>query len=152
MFYQLRDKTLLDTLRMLLEKSLSAGWRVAVRGTSPIGLEALDKALWLGPEGSFLAHGMVGGDHDADQPVLLGVGAVDGNTPSCIMAVQAAEVSAADVAAMQRVCILFDGYDEDELAHARKQWTALKAAGVKAQYWAEEDGRWEKKGRNVRRS
>lgn len=145
MFYQLKEKTLVDTLRMLVDKSLSAGWRVVVRGTNPIGLEALDKALWLGPEGSFLPHGMAGGDHDAAQPVLLGVGAVDANGPSCIMAVHAAEVSAIDVAAMQRVCILFDGYDESELAHARTQWTTLKAAGVKAQYWAEEQGRWEKK-------
>lgn len=145
MFYQLREKTLVDTLRMLVDKSLSAGWRVAVRGTNTIGLEALDKALWLGPEDSFLPHGMAGGDHDAAQPVLLGVGAVDANGPSCIMAVHAAEVSAEDVAAMQRVCILFDGYDDDELAHARKQWTALKSAGAKAQYWAEEQGRWEKK-------
>lgn len=145
MFYQLKEKTLIDTLRMLVDKSLSAGWRVAVRGTSPMGLQALDKALWLGPADSFLAHGLAGGEHDADQPVLLGVGAVDANAPSCIMAVHSAEVTAADVAAMERVCILFDGYDEDELAHARGQWTALKAAGVKAQYWAEEDGRWAKK-------
>jgi len=144
MFYQLKEKSLIDTLRMLVDKSLSAGWRVAVRGTNQMGLQALDKALWLGPADSFVPHGMAGGDHDADQHVLLGVGAVDANTPACIMAVHSAEVTAADVAAMQRVCILFDGYDEDELAHARTQWTALKAAGVKAQYWAEEDGRWAK--------
>ena len=145
MFYQLREKTLVDTLRMLLEKSLAAGWRVAVRGTNEIGLEALDKALWLGPEDQFLPHGMAGGDHDALQPVLLGVGSVNANAPSCVMAVHSAEVTAADVAGMERVCILFDGYNDDELANARSQWSALKAAGVKAQYWAEEDGRWTKK-------
>ena len=145
MFYQLREKTLIDTLRMLVDKSLSAGWRVAVRGRNEMGLQALDKALWLGPAESFLPHGLAGGDHDADQAVLLGVGAVDANTPRCIMAVHSAQVTAEDVAAMERVCILFDGYDEDELAHARSQWTALKAAGVRAQYWAEEDGRWAKK-------
>lgn len=145
MFYQLQDKTLADTLRMLVEKSLSAGWRVAVRGTSDIGLQALDKALWLGPEDSFLPHGLAGGDADAMQPVLLGKGGENLNAASCLMAVQAADVSAADAAAMERVCILFDGQDEDELAHARAQWKALKAEGVQAQYWAEDDGRWVKK-------
>lgn len=145
MFYQLKEKTLVDTLRMLLGKSLEAGWRVSVRGTSMPGLQALDAALWLGPEGSFLPHGVEGGENDALQPVLLGTGTTPANTPQCVMAVHSAEVSAEDVTAMERVCILFDGYDEDELAHARGQWKALKGANVKAQYWAEEDGRWAKK-------
>ena len=145
MFYQLREKTLVDTLRMLVDKSLSAGWRVAVRGTQRDGLEALDAALWLGPEDSFLPHGLEGGTHDALQPVLLGTGTAPVNAPQCLMAVHAADVSADDVAAMERVCILFDGYDDVQLGHARSQWKALTAAGVKAQYWAEEDGRWQKK-------
>ncbi|MEP1765072.1 MAG: DNA polymerase III subunit chi [Sulfitobacter sp.] len=145
MFYQLQEKTLVDTLRMLVDKSLSAGWRVAVRGTNPMGLEALDKALWLGPEDSFLPHGLEGGDHDADQPVLLGKAVQNVNNASCIMAVHSAEVSPEDIAAMERVCILFDGYDEEELAHARAQWKTLKGAGVTAQYWAEDGGRWVKK-------
>jgi DNA polymerase-3 subunit chi len=145
MFYQLKEKTLVDTLRMLMGKSLAAGWRVSVRGTSVPGLEALDAALWLGPEDSFLPHGLEGGAHDASQPVLLGVGTDAANAPQCVMAVHRAQVSAQDVNGMERVCILFDGYDEDELAHARGQWKALKAGGVKAQYWAEEEGRWEKK-------
>ncbi|MEH6647754.1 DNA polymerase III subunit chi [Sulfitobacter sp.] len=145
MFYQLREKTLVDTLRMLVDKSLSAGWRVAVRGTHQGGLEALDAALWLGPEDGFLPHGLEGGVHDALQPVLLGTGAAPANAPQCLMAVHAADVSAEDVAAMERVCILFDGYDDMQLTHARGQWKALTGAGVKAQYWAEEGGRWLKK-------
>ncbi|MEP3440030.1 DNA polymerase III subunit chi [Sulfitobacter sp.] len=145
MFYQLREKTLVDTLRMLLGKSLAAGWRVSVRGTNMPGLQALDAALWLGPEDSFLPHGLEGGESDALQPVLLGTGDSPANAPQCMMAVHSAAVSAQDVAGMERVCILFDGYDEEELAHARSQWSALKAAGAKAQYWAEEDGSWVKK-------
>ena len=145
MFYQLKGQPLETTLRMLLEKSLSAGWNVAVRGTDRAGLEALDAALWLGPEDSFLPHGLEGGPQDAEQPVLLGTSAANVNAAQCVMAVQSAQVSAADVAAMERVCILFDGYDEAALAYAREQWKALVAEGVSAQYWANEDGRWEKK-------
>lgn len=145
MFYHLTQRPLVDTLRMLVDKSLSAGWRVSVRGTDRAGLEALDAALWLGPEDSFLPHGLEGGAQDADQPVLLGMKAANVNAAKCVMAVQSAEVSAEDAAAMERVCILFDGYDDSAVAHARVQWKALTGAGVSAQYWSEESGRWEKK-------
>ncbi|MEM1101745.1 MAG: DNA polymerase III subunit chi, partial [Pseudomonadota bacterium] len=30
----------------------------------------------------------------------------------------------------------------DAVARARVQWKALTGAGVAAQYWAQEDGRW----------
>lgn len=145
MFYHLTQRPLVDTLRMLVDKSLSAGWRVSVRGTVREGLEALDAALWLGPEGSFLPHGLEGGEYDAAQPVLLGTQAANVNAAQCVMAVHSAEVTSEDAAAMERVCILFDGYDEEAVAHARVQWKALTGAGVSAQYWSEESGRWEKK-------
>lgn len=145
MFYHLTQRPLVETLRMLVDKSLANGWRVSVRGTNRAELEALDAALWLGPEDSFLPHGLDGGDHDALQPVLLGTDAANKNASQCVMAVHSAEVTPQDAAAMERVCILFDGYDEDALAHARGQWKALTGAGVSAQYWSEESGRWEKK-------
>jgi DNA polymerase-3 subunit chi len=145
MFYHLTQRPLVDTLRMLAEKSLANGWRVAVRGTDIGGLQALDAALWLGPEGSFLPHGMEGGESDALQPVLLGTTVSPANGAQCIMAVQSAEVTAEDAAGVERVCILFDGFDEAQLTHARGQWKALTATGVSAQYWSEASGRWEKK-------
>lgn len=145
MFYHLTQRPLVDTLRMLVDKSLAAGWRVSVRGTDRAGLEALDAALWAGPEDSFLPHGLEGGAHDAQQPVLLGTQAANTNNAQCVMAVHSAKVSAQDAAAMERVCILFDGEDEEAVAHARGQWKTLTAAGISAQYWSEESGRWEKK-------
>ncbi|MFD2738781.1 DNA polymerase III subunit chi [Sulfitobacter aestuarii] len=144
-FYHLTRRSLAETLAKLLEKSLANGWRVQVRGRDLAGLEALDQALWLRPEESFLPHGMAGGAHDADQPVLLGTGAELSNGACCIMAVQGAEVSAEEVAALERVCILFDGEDAEAVARARNQWKALTGAGARAQYWSEESGRWEKK-------
>ena len=145
MFYHLTQRSLAETLRMLVDKSLANGWRVAVRGTNAAGLQALDTALWHGAPDSFLPHGIAGGAHDAMQPVLLGTEAANTNNAQCVMAVHSAEVTPDDAAAMERVCILFDGHDEDALAHARSQWKALTGAGVKAQYWSEESGRWEKK-------
>ena len=128
MFYHLTQRPLVETLRMLVDKSLANGWRV-----------------WLGPEGSFLPHGLAGGEHDALQPVLLGLDGANTNAAQCVVAVHSAQVTPQDAAAMERVCILFDGYDEDALSHARGQWRALTGAGVSAQYWSEESGRWEKK-------
>lgn len=144
-FYHLTRRSLAETLRMLLGKSLDNGWRVVVRGTDQAALEALDGALWLGPEEGFLPHGMSGGPHDTAQPVLLSTEAGLPNGANCVMSVHGAEVSAAEVAALDRVCVIFDGDDEAALNRARSQWKALKEAGASAQYWSEESGSWEKK-------
>ncbi|WP_434287399.1 DNA polymerase III subunit chi [Celeribacter sp. SCSIO 80788] len=141
-FYHLTQGPLIDTLATLAEKSLSAGWRVEVRGRSEEMLRALDQALWL-REG-FLPHGMAGGPHDADQPVLFTTGAGD-NKAACVMSVGGADLSAEEIAVLDRACILFDGYDEAAVQHARVQWKTLTGAGAEAQYWSEESGRWEKK-------
>lgn len=144
-FYHLTRRPLADTLMMLLGKSLENGWKVAVRGTDQAGLEALDASLWLGPQEGFLPHGIAGGAQDADQPVLLTTSADAANGPQCVMAVHGAEVTAEEVAKLDRVCILFDGNDEVALGKARAQWKSLKDAGASAQYWSEDSGRWEKK-------
>ena len=144
-FYHLTRRSTAETLRMLLGKALENGWRVAVRGSDPQAMEALDRALWLGPEDGFLPHGLAGGPHDADQPVLLTTAPEALNRPQCVMSVQGAAVSAEEVAGLERVCVLFDGNDEGALAQARGQWKSLTQAGIAAQYWSEESGRWEKK-------
>ncbi|MEL7299483.1 MAG: DNA polymerase III subunit chi [Pseudomonadota bacterium] len=140
-FYHLTTSPLDVTARMLLEKSLAAGWRVALRGTDLERLKWLDEKLWLGPEEGFLPHGLAGGDHDARQPVLLTTGAA-ANDPHCLMSIDGAEIAAEETEGKERTFILFDGQDGDAVARARVQWKALTGAGVAAQYWAQEDGRW----------
>lgn len=144
-FYHLTRSPLEVALPQLLGKALGAGWRVAVRGTDAARLDWLDQQLWLGPEDGFLPHGVAGGPHDADQPVLLTTAADHPNGATCVMAVDGAEVAPEEVTALSRVCILFDGGDEAALNTARVQWKALTGAGCPAQYWSEESGRWEKK-------
>ena len=145
LFYHLTRSRLPTALGLLLEKSLGRGWRVAVRGTDPARLDALDEALWLGPEERFLPHGRAGGPHDARQPVLLTDRAEAPNGAHCLMAVDGADVAPEEPAAFDRICILFDGADGGQLAHARAQWKALTGAGAAAQYWSEESGKWEMK-------
>lgn len=144
-FYHLTRQPLETTLPILLGKARDAGWRIAVRGTNADRMTWLDERLWLGADDGFVAHGLAGGPHDADQPILLTTESTYANTPDCVMSVDGAEIAAEDVTGRARVCILFDGNDPDAVQRARGQWKALTDAGCAAQYWSEESGRWEKK-------
>ena len=143
-FYHLTRAPLEQTLPVLLTRALGAGWRGAVRARDTARLEWLDDKLWLGPEDDFLPHGLAGGEHDAIQPVLLTTGAA-ANDPACVMTIDGAEISAGEVQALERVCILFDGNDESAVQAARVQWKTLTGAGCGAKYWSEETGRWQMK-------
>ncbi|MCD1624619.1 DNA polymerase III subunit chi [Seohaeicola saemankumensis] len=143
-FYHLTRNPLEVALPQLLGRARSVGWRVAVRGRDPERLDWLDRQLWLGPEAGFLPHGLAGGPHDASQPVLLTTGEAS-NDPACLMTVDGAGLDPAEVQALERVCVIFDGNDPAALDIARGQWKALTDAGCAAQYWSEESGRWEKK-------
>ena len=144
LFYHLTRSTAEETAATLLARAADRGMRVMLRGTLPETLDRLDDLLWLQPEEGFLPHGRAGGPRDADQPILIGTGAV-ANGAVALMLVDGAEVTLPEAQGMERVWILFDGGDGAALAHARGQWTALTAAGLPAQYWSEEAGRWEKK-------
>jgi DNA polymerase-3 subunit chi len=126
---------------MLLGKATEAGWRVLVRGNDPALLERMDQLLW---QDGFMPHGVAGGPHDADQPILFGAG-VPATGFDCVMSIAGAEVTADEINAAERTCILFDGYDEAALNFARGQWKTLTDAGCSAQYWSQDSGRWEKK-------
>ncbi|WP_347137835.1 DNA polymerase III subunit chi [Paracoccus sp. SSK6] len=144
LFYHLTRSPAESLLPVLLAKSLAAGWHVELRGTDPARMERLDLHLWQGD--GFLPHGLAGGPHDARQPVLLTLaGQAAANSPACLMALDGAEVAPAECAGLERACIIFDGGDAAATARARDQWRALTGAGVAAEYWSEEGGRWERK-------
>ena len=144
-FYHLTRHPLEVTLPMLVGKSLQAGWRVAIRGVDPERMAWLDEKLWQGPEDGFLPHGLAGGAHDADQPVLLTTASDLLNGAACLMTMDGAGVGADEVKQLERVCVLFDGNDDMQVQAARGQWKSLTAEGCAAQYWSEASGRWEKK-------
>jgi len=144
-FYHLTARPLEATLPMLLGKARQAGWRVCVRGSNSAHIEWLDEKLWQLNDDPFLPHGLAGGPHDADQPVLLTLGGGMANGAQCLMTVDGAGVSVDEVQALERVCVLFDGNDAAALDKARSQWRDLTKAGCSAQYWSEHSGRWEKK-------
>ena len=144
LFYHLTRSPAESLLPVLIGKSLAAGWQVELRGTDPARMERLDLQLWQGD--GFLPHGLAGGPHDARQPVLLTVaGQPAANQPACVMALDGAEIAPAEIEALDRACILFDGGDAAATARARDQWRVLTGAGIAAEYWSEESGRWERK-------
>ena len=144
-FYHLTQKPLEATLPLLLSKALGAGWRCLVVGPDPARLTALDAALWKGKETEFLAHGLAGGPHDADQPILLSSEHSASNKAACVMCIEGAQISPEHVQNYERSCILFDGNDESAVQAARLQWKTLTGAGCAAQYWSEESGNWQMK-------
>lgn len=151
MFFHLMQSAPADTLAVNAPRALGQGWRVMVRGTDPAALDLLDQALWLkGGDDSFLPHGLEGGPYDADQPVLLGLGSPV-NGAKVLALVDGAGATDTEIAAMERVWVLFDGNDPDRLQAARGQWKAMTTAGHAAQYWSEESGRWEKKAESAAR-
>ena len=145
-FYHLTDRPLEATLPALLTKSLSAGWRVAVRAGDTSLVARLDDALWNGD--GFIPHGKAGGPHDTDQPILITTGEASNNS-SCLMVVGDASFDIEEANDNERICVLFDGGNASSLEHAREQWRTVTAAGLKAQYWADEGGRWTKKAENA---
>ena len=142
-FYHLTETPLEATLPTLLSRCRQQGWRVAIRGRDAARLDWLDEKLWQGD--GFLPHGRAGGPHDADQPILLTERADAPNGPACVMTVDGAEVTADEVAALERTCVLFDGHNPAAVETARSQWRTLTQAGAAAQYWAQDGGRWTKK-------
>jgi len=144
-FYHLTQNSMEVTLPRLLEKARGASWKIVVRGQDEGRMDWLDQKLWALGDTSFLAHGLAGGPHDALQPVLLTTSTDIPDAVSCVMSVDGADVSAEEVNAVERVCILFDGHDPEAVQHARGQWKTLTDAGCAAQYWSEEIGNWQKK-------
>ena len=51
----------------------------------------------------------------------------------------------AGAATMERVWLLFEGADAAAVESARAEWRRLTGAGIPAQYWSDEAGRWQMK-------
>ncbi len=142
LFYHLTRDPIERGVRLLIERCQAKGWRVAVRGPSRDRLAWLDHRLWVeGPEDGFLPHGLEGGSHDAEQPVLLTEGEpVNGAT--ALLVFEGAKLSAQECERYERTCILFHHADEHAMTLARSDWQKFVKAGVQTEYWSQADGGW----------
>jgi DNA polymerase-3 subunit chi len=149
-FYHLQHQPLERALPAICEKSLERGWRVVIEARSDERLEGLDQLLWTYAEESFLAHGLARDGDGELQPIYLTLGQENPNAARLRLFIEAADVAAClalpAASAYERVILLFDGQDEDQLADARTQWKRLKDQGHTLAYWQQTNaGRWERK-------
>ncbi len=143
-FYHLTRSPLEQVLPDLLELCLQREWRVCVRGANEERLAWLDDRIWLHKDEGFLPHGRQGGPHDAHQPILLTTGEAV-NLADVLMLVDGSRPDLAEITDFERVCILFDGNSDSAVNVARSDWKAVAEASVPAQYWAQAEGKWQKK-------
>jgi DNA polymerase-3 subunit chi len=148
-FYHLTSQPLERALPVLLEKSLERGWKVVVQGTGEERLASLDTLLWTYSESSFLAHGMARDGDGELQPVYLTTGAENPNGAAVRFCIEGADIAGVledPPKAYDRIILMFDGNDDEQLANARAQWKALKAQNRQLSYYQQdEEGRWSKK-------
>ncbi|MEL6746324.1 MAG: DNA polymerase III subunit chi [Pseudomonadota bacterium] len=155
-FYHLERAAALDVVPTLLEKTLERGWRAIVRTSDPERIATWDTHLWVYREDSFLPHAAALTDaapasaseaHHAwlaRQQVVLTTATDVPNGATVGFLVDGAAPEAID--GYERVVLLFDGRNADELQAARGHWSALKAAGHALTYWQQDQsGRWQKK-------
>jgi DNA polymerase III subunit chi len=142
LFYHLKGQTPEQVLPPLLQKSLERGWRAVVQASSEERVEALDAHLWTWRDDSFLPHGTWREGDAAQQPILLTPHDDNPNGAAVRFLIEGAPMPQ-DVAAYQRVVLLFDGDDPDALEAARTRWRDAKSAGFDVTYWqADAGGRW----------
>ena len=144
LFYHLETQPLERVLPQLVEKTLERGWRAVIETASPERAEVLDSLLWTFREDSFVPHGTVGSDVDADQPVLITTEADNPNGAHVRFFVDRAVPQSTE--GYERVVFMFSGHDPDAVTEARVAWKALQV-GNALTYWQQDDaGRWVKKG------
>ncbi|GJD44453.1 hypothetical protein AFCDBAGC_2320 [Methylobacterium cerastii] len=145
LFYHLQNQPLEAVLPNLVEKSRERGWQAAIQAATEERLQALDDHLWTFRDDSFLPHGTDREPDAASQPVVLTLRETNPNAAAIRFLVEGADLPP-DAGDYQRICVLFDGTDQDALLRAREQWKAAKAAGHAVAYWQQDDdGRWLKK-------
>jgi DNA polymerase-3 subunit chi len=145
LFYHLQRQPIERALPTLLEKSLGRGWRVVVQTTSEERLEALDAHLWTFRDDSFLPHGTAHEAQAAEQPILLTLNDENPNGAAARFLLDGAPLPT-DIAAYERIVLLFDGDDPDAVEAARARWGEAKQKGCDVTYWQpDEQGRWQRK-------
>ena len=78
--------------------------------------------------------------------MLLTTGSANPNGAAIRFLIEGAPIPE-DAQSYARIVLIFDGNDPDAVEAARAAWRDVKATGVEATYWRQnEAGRWEKQG------
>lgn len=144
LFYHLTESTLDEALPGLVERSVGRGWRVTIQAVSEARRDEIDNLLWTWSDVSFLAHGTDQEPQAADQPILLTITEANDNASSVRFLVDGAKLQS--VGDYERLVVMFDGHNQDQLDIARDQWKTFKTESHDLTYWQQTaDRRWERK-------
>ena len=146
--YHLTTQPLEKALPTLLERSIERGWTAVVQMSSQERLTSLDNFLWTYAEESFLAHGTAADGDPELQHVYLTTGPENPNEAEVRFFIESARVSPIldGGGVYERIVVMFDGNNDEELQAARAQWKELKAKELELSYWQQdENGAWAKK-------
>lgn len=144
LFYHLTESTMENTLPGLVERSIERDWRVVIQFRSEERRDAMDAHLWVWSDASFIGHGTDRDKWPEEQPVFLTTGDNNPNNAGVRFCVEGA--SCRDPESYQRLVVMFDGHDDEQLKQAREQWKTLKTAGHDVTYWQQNEARrWEKR-------
>lgn len=144
-FYHLTASPLERALPRLLEKILQAKKRAVILCGSEERLNFLNETLWTLGKLSFIPHGSAKEGYGEDQPIWLTT--KDENPNGSQFLILTEGVESPSLSTYERCLDLFDGNDEEAVAHARTRWKNYKDQGYTVTYWKQtESGSWEKGG------
>ena len=140
-FWQVTDDPVEKVVALIAKRAVGEGERVLVVSADPEQRAAMSRALWqAGPE-SFLANGEADTPGAELQPILLSADIAATNGASHLII---ADGSFRESTGFARVFLLFP---PDAAPAARIAWRAHDGReDVTRAYFAQEDGRWVKKG------
>lgn len=142
-FYHLTRTNALAALPKLLGRTLSEGQRALVLCTGPVSLQDVSHALWASSSPDWLPHGS-----QADptclrpewQPIWLSADPASPVRNGAKFLFLLGGASAAP--GFERIFDLFNGNIAEEVAGARRRWSAAKVAGHRLTYWQQGDRGW----------
>ncbi|CBI76242.1 putative DNA polymerase III chi subunit [Bartonella clarridgeiae 73] len=142
LFYHLTKSTLKETLPVLVERALKRFGRITIQCVSKEQCNFIDTCLWVYADESFIGHGTEYDKYPDLQPVFLTIGQENPNGSKVRFLIEGAICSDIDI--YQRLVIMFDGHNDEQLNLIRKQWKEYKTKNYYLTYWQQtEDHRWE---------
>jgi len=140
-FWQVTHDPVEKVVALIAQRVLGEGARVLVVSDDAPQRAAISRALWQAGPDNFLAHGEAQAPGAAAQPILL---SADLSAPNGATHLILADGVFRDAPGFARTFLLFA---PDAAPAARQAWRALDGrAGVERAYFAQDNGRWVKKG------
>ncbi|WP_336294131.1 DNA polymerase III subunit chi [Bartonella sp. CB169] len=143
LFYHLTQSTLGDVLPTLVERALVRFGKVTIQCVSKEQRDAMDTRLWIYSAEAFIGHGTECDKYPNFQPVFLTTGQENPNDSRIRFLIEGAVCS--DIDEYQRLVVIFDGRNDEQLKLVRAQWKKYKMANYHLTYWQQSEDRcWEK--------